>query len=474
MGNLRTFARRELIFLNLGVMDACVIAPLFAALLAPLMSVQLFSLVGGLLGVIFVVHHLARLLLNLEIPSRLRVGLIGVGMLISGLWGVHQALYASTAFLTPSWLIEIAHGLRQGIPWRAVSLFLAVLFLWWRGLVLAQRRIDSESVAFRFRLGVVLLAFTTGIGSSVLSWPYHQIVFLFFFASLLGIALARAEEVGQQYGGRHSPFGLGWLTALVIASVVVLLLAAGLASVLNGETIGRVFKPIWSVLSVVLFILLFVVAWLAQFLINPLLALFEQYELGRALDEALGDLVPPGAFEPSAHPREPFFTPEQLTVVRTAGVIGGALLIIVLIALTLRRLRAGSHGQFGEERESVWREVDLRRGLDGILRRGRQRLRGATEALRRSQLGQLFAAMTIRRIYAHLGALAEERGYPRALDETPYDYLPTLEKAFPECQEDLARITEAYVAVHYGELPERPEELEAVREAWERLLTRLN
>lgn len=57
----------------------------------------------------------------------------------------------------------------------------------------------------------------------------------------------------------------------------------------------------------------------------------------------------------------------------------------------------------------------------------------------------------------------------RAVDETPYDYLPMLEKAFPQCQKEVAPITESYVAVHYGELPEQAQHLAAVRSAWERI-----
>lgn len=33
----------------------------------------------------------------------------------------------------------------------------------------------------------------------------------------------------------------------------------------------------------------------------------------------------------------------------------------------------------------------------------------------------------------------------------------------------MTRITEAYVAVHYGEVPERPEDLAPVEAAWERI-----
>ena len=90
-------------------------------------------------------------------------------------------------------------------------------------------------------------------------------------------------------------------------------------------------------------------------------------------------------------------------------------------------------------------------------------MRKGSDALR----GRLFAALTIRRIYAHVGALAADRGYPRLSYQTPYEYLPALERAFPGSREEVARITEAYVAAHYGEVPERPQDLAAVEAAWE-------
>ena len=93
----------------------------------------------------------------------------------------------------------------------------------------------------------------------------------------------------------------------------------------------------------------------------------------------------------------------------------------------------------------------------------------AASALGRAAWGRLFAALTIRRIYAHLGVLAAEQGYPRVPHETPYEYMPTLEQAFPDTRDEVACITEAYVAVHYGEVPERSEDVVAVRDAWERI-----
>jgi hypothetical protein len=81
----------------------------------------------------------------------------------------------------------------------------------------------------------------------------------------------------------------------------------------------------------------------------------------------------------------------------------------------------------------------------------------------------MFVAHTIRRIYAELGLLARGQGRPRLPHQTPYEYLPALRETFPTCSDDVVLITEAYVAVHYGELPERPAALAEVREAWQRV-----
>jgi hypothetical protein len=343
------------------------------------------------------------------------------------------------------------------------------VFLWWRGFVLAQRRLDSASVAFRFRLGVILMAVTSGIAGSMTPWPYHHLVFLFFFASLMGIALARAEEVGQQYGGRRSPFGLSWLATLVTASAAVLLMAAGLTSLLAGENLGRILRPLLRVLEVLVFAVIVTLTWVTRFLIEPLVALLQRLEIGEALQEALEQMELSQPLDGQHQPREPLFTPDQMGTLRGALAIVGASLLLLIVAISLRRLRARSSGPSNEKRESVWDGVHLHSSLDELLGQGLRRLGGVTDALMHSRLAQMLTTLTIRRIYAHMAALAAERGYPRAIDETPYDYLPALREAFPESPQEVTRITESYVHIHYGELPEREEELSAVRSAWHRI-----
>ena len=464
MGRFRDHVRRELVFVALGTMDVCVIVPLFAALLSPIIPMRPLAVVAVFLGALLAVHYLARLALGLPLHPTLRSGLLGLGMLVSGLLVVHRLLHAETRFLDSAWLVDVFSDLQQNVGSHDVLVFLSVLFLWWRGLVLAQRRLDSESVAFRFRLGLLLLALTLVLAGSIQPWPYHYLVFIFFFASLMGIALARAEEMGQRYGGSQSPFGLDWLVTLVASALVVLLLAGGLTTLLTGEGIALLLVPALQVLRVVLIGVVYVMALIAQIVITPLLALFRQHEIGRFLEELTREMTLPETTEAETQPYELPFTPEQLALFRSVGVIGGLLVVLLLVALSLRRLRARAGRRRDEGRESVWEGVHLRHGLRGLLRRGRHRLDEVA-----GTLGRFFAARTIRRIYAHVSALAAERGYPRAVHETPYEYLPALERAFPDNREDVAQVTEAYIAVHYGEMPERPEDLATVKSAWQRI-----
>jgi hypothetical protein len=75
----------------------------------------------------------------------------------------------------------------------------------------------------------------------------------------------------------------------------------------------------------------------------------------------------------------------------------------------------------------------------------------------------------VRRIYANVVRLATDAGYPRARSQTPYEYLHVLRRALPERQEEVSAITEAYVAAHYGQVPDSREALDHLRACWQRI-----
>jgi len=358
---LRACVRRELVFLALGAMDVCVITPLLAVFLSQIIPVQLLPVTGLFLGAVLAVHYLARASLRLPLHPSLRSGLLGLGMLVSGLLLVHRLLHAQTVLWNPVWLVAICRDLQQENLSYDVIVFLLVLFLWWRGLVLARLRIESAHVVSRFRSGLVMLAITTLVGGFILPSPPYQFVFAFFFVSLLGIALARAEEVGQQYGGVQSPFGLGWLVTLVAASLLVLLLAAAVATLLTGENISRFIEPVLEVQRVILIaltnVLVYVLGWVGRIVIESLFSVFGEID-PKGLERFL---APPPA-GPSVPLGQPPFTPDQLALAKGVSVIGGVLLLLLVIAFSLRRLHTRAGRRRDEVRESVWEGVQLRVG----------------------------------------------------------------------------------------------------------------
>jgi len=218
------------------------------------------------------------------------------------------------------------------------------------------------------------------------------------------------------------------------------------------------------VFALLTYAFLYILAWLGRGVIDFLKSLFGEVDLFRAFE---GAFAPPN-LEPVEQLGDAPFTPEQLAMTKAFGVIAVVLIVLLMVGLSVRKLRVRARRR-DEDHESVWEEVNLRHSLRDLLNDGRRRLGEIADSLSRSRLGQIFAALTIRRIYAHLGALAAEMGHPRALHETPYEYRSTLEQIFPDNHADVDQITKAYVDVHYGEVPDQLADLEKIRAAWNNL-----
>ena len=52
---------------------------------------------------------------------------------------------------------------------------------------------------------------------------------------------------------------------------------------------------------------------------------------------------------------------------------------------------------------------------------------------------------------------------------TPLEFVPQMEHLFPDCNSELVNITNAYLKVRYGELPETQHEVQAVLIAWNKV-----
>ena len=78
------------------------------------------------------------------------------------------------------------------------------------------------------------------------------------------------------------------------------------------------------------------------------------------------------------------------------------------------------------------------------------------------------ALATVRELYRQLLRIGDTAGARRLPMTTPLEHLPSLQRTL-EPDEDIARLTAAYVAVRYGEQEASPNEIANLREQLERV-----
>jgi len=145
--------------------------------------------------------------------------------------------------------------------------------------------------------------------------------------------------------------------------------------------------------------------------------------------------------------------------------------VLLILSRAVTRLSGLRHDRaFEEERDSVWSREEAaaawRALMSGLGRRLRHPGRPRRDEERRPP-------RTIREAYRRLLRRGAMLGYPRAAHVTPQEYLGQLRRPPISDERDAALLTSADMHVRYGDEAERPEDLEQVVRAWERLDRRL-
>jgi hypothetical protein len=457
-------ARREVLFLAIAVMEICFFTPMVLALSQFAGSFPPERAAAVFFVQILVAFYLVRLLDTLGLEERVERDISLVVLFFWLLLTLRFTLYRHFAWYSLGWLREMVGHLGDRSLWpRDVTVIITALVFWWRGLELAQRPIDVDSVGYHFRAGVLVMAVSVALVSFMLNWNPAPLVFVYFFVGLVAVALARAEEASGWRMAIPFPFSLGWLLSIMAAAGLVIVLALGLIAVFSGEDILQTLAllgPVWHALSLAL---IFVLTLIFR-LLYPVIA----FVIARAMSamEGLG-VQAPKLFsaedlldlEQQVERTSPFAPYNKILLV--LAVVGA----ILIVALMFGRM-AKARRQLGEvDTNSVLGE-NGGPGLGARLQKGLEALAGRLNLFSRWR-----AAASIRRIYAQMVAAAARRGYPRLPSETPYEHVTNLLQSWPGMDAPIRLITEAYVKTHYGEVPETPAEFEAIRSAWEQLQT---
>ncbi len=408
----------------------------------------------GAAAITWVALSLSRRLRALELARRPRRVLLAVAFGLC--WAVAASLgfYNRYGLFDWSWTGELPQAveLSAELGLNQVTCLIVTSVCWGVGIFLGDLRLTPENLRRYFYLGLFLIAIPAVYFVYEVSQDDPFLYLAFLFCGLLTLGLGQIEDVARRSrgGSQAVPFGPYWLLQISLAAVS----AIGLA--LLGWLAG-LHRSVGGVLVIVTVVILVALA--------PCIATYVVL---------VQSVVPAEEAEPAARP----LPPEEEGVGGPAGLVdeetGGAtnyicvaagvvwlFITLALIAWTYRR----------------WREiaVDLRQKKGTMTVSAREVLSAQLDAqLERLQrwipgsrgLRRRLATRSIRRIYADMSALAAERGFPRLPTTTPYEYLGSAQKAFPGGQAQVLKITEAYVASHYGEVPETAQAIQEIKAAW--------
>lgn len=349
-----------------------------------------------------------------------------------------------------------------------------VIALWWRGLRLANERIGPIKVFNHFRIGIVLLGLFAVSGFLI---PLARAVdptgmlFSFLFFGLLSLVASRVSILGYLRGGSYDPFDRRWLLAIILSALGFVLLAYGIAALTTGQAaiffgaLGGLFILIGMILAAPLLLFLY--------LITPALSNLRE-SLPTPVATQTG-MEMPEIGELSGNGSSNFMSWTQaITLSQEARILLALLGIVAVAAILIWSFRwisgRNKNQDESQQNEYLLENQDILKYLRKLLQHRLQDGVGSLSSLNRlNQAERARAAERVRVIYADLLELAMAHGYARPESATPLEFKCDLGMAFPGSQAEIGQITQAYLNVRYGELPETGSEVAALEHAWQHI-----
>lgn len=464
------YIRHELLYLTFALMEIALLTPVALVILgwARYWPPGLVTL--WLLLLMLIPLNLIRLMGLLQLDNRRQRWIMFSALLLAVLFSWRVLLYPSNGLLDFGWLRQFAGSLAEGgnLLWtRDLSVFLLIITVWWRGIRLAGRTPEINNTGLRLRLGgLVFLPIIVWFSSLYLDFSVVPFVLLFFMAGLTTVALVRAEQIEQEQKGTSSTLNARWFAIVAAAAGLIVVSSGILAGFISGQSLFIVLDwlaPLWRAFQFAAIVAGTVILKLTSPLLSgfALLVQILSIILGRLLGLLSGGLRESGILENLAPPIT--ITPTETVDVAGVG-LGDRLLVTILmlglIALVSLALAQAYRRATVAARESARSQpipTDMDGEKPGLGRRLFERL-GLTRRWR--------AAASIKRIYKQMCEVAAASGFPRLETETPYEYLPTLAKVWPDHTHESRLITEAFILVRYGEVPETDDELAQIKHAW--------
>jgi hypothetical protein len=461
------------------LMEACWVAPW----LAWVGNWSLFREPRPVLGLVSVAATLAlsllltRLLLRRPWPLPIVQAFIIGGGLVVILLVLGIEYRAGYPFLSGEWFAYFGRQLAAVLSRSntAVPAVIALLYLWWRGILLGRATAALRNVYGSFLLGlaalIVLLVFWRASGAAGPGAGTGYYVLAFFFFGLLAIAtnhlylMRRAmprEEAALTSVRRWLPVMLG-----VIAGMV--LVGFGVASIFSPElfdAIGRgasvFFNFLGNAITYILVPFNYVfeaILWVLRFIVNLL----------------RGSPLQPGASGNQSLPQFPEVTPRELPAILTTVltwllVAALAAVVVFILAKAVSRWRGrGEREEIEEVHESLFSWRGLGDDLAQLLKSMGDRFRRTPRPRPASYTDDDTRRLDLREIYRRLLREAALSGLPRRRQETPAEYARRLVRLAPEGTAPVHDLTDLYATVRYGETSLPEEQVDGANALWRAL-----
>jgi hypothetical protein len=476
---IRLNSWREIAILMIIIMDVSWITPWFRSLTPETYAVDSVRILMIFSCTILFSHILIRSMDYLCLKKSIRQGIL-IAFLIGGCYiGIKTLVYAKESISFSELInrpIKSFADIKSLIPVEFIVI-IAVIITFWRGVSLAQEHIGPGTVMSHFWIGIVMFVFFIFFITLVTGEDAGEFFYLFLFSTLVGVSAARMTVVGMVRGGTKNKFNRSWFLGILLAALVVV----GISSLLGRVSIN-IFAGIGGLFSgmfVSMFILLWVIISPAiTLLVTILSGLFQNsqfiQELGDSLQKlnammsGFGNKIS-DLFEKSGIGNLVLkWAPTLKTIILISVIV--LFILGILLWMTIKLWRDRERRLVGDEEKSILRSGNILQSiLNILLQRWNQTLNSLEQLTDFNKRQRIKAAARIRQVYAELMELCESLGQPRHNSITPLEFVPNLERIFPECLIEINLITQAYLDVRYGLLPENKNDLVVIESAWTKL-----
>ncbi len=381
-------------------------------------------------------------------------------------------------FLSGGWFAHIGQVLGNTFSHAGtVSVAIpAIVYLWWRGIMLGQSTSYFKDIYRSFLIGMfaliaLIIFWQISTSSGRIPDPGSGIVIdviCFFFFGLLAIAVSHLYTMRQTMPKEEAKLTSMWRWVPIMIGVigVMIIIGFGVASAMSPEfidAVGHGANVVFGFLAKMFEYIAYPIIYLGQGLVWLLywfigLLSGSQQEQGAVSGNLTSQLFPEtGTIE---------ISPTVTSIIKWTVFAIIIALVIFFLARAISRYRARhDKEEYEEVRESLFSWRGLRDDLKEFFRSMRRRRPPKVPAYQFEETGRL----DVREIYRHMQWEAKNSGLPRHRHETTEEYADRIEHIMPDSIKPLNSLTDIYENVRYGEKAASAEKEDKANSIWKTL-----